>query len=53
METELPDAGNALDKVNPVCQQIADNVVTFLLEEIARGRILPEFLPLQSGGQYQ
>ena len=49
VETELPDAGNALDKINPVCQQIADNVVTFLLDEMARGRIPPEFLPLQSG----
>ncbi|HAT3661843.1 MULTISPECIES: acetyl-CoA hydrolase/transferase family protein [Klebsiella] len=49
VETELPDAGNLLDKNNPVCQKIADNVVTFLLEEMARGRIPPEFLPLQSG----
>ena len=32
-----------------MCQQIADNVVTFLLQEIAHGRIPPEFLPLQSG----
>lgn len=49
VETELPDAGNALDKQNPVCQQIADNVVTFLLKELASGRLPPEFLPLQSG----
>jgi acyl-CoA hydrolase len=49
VETELPDAGNVLDNNNPVCQKIADNVVTFLLEEMARGRIPPEFLPLQSG----
>ncbi len=32
-----------------MCQQIADNVVTFLLQEMAHGRIPPEFLPLQSG----
>ncbi|MBW6087504.1 hypothetical protein HTS61_16450 [Escherichia coli] len=38
-----------LDKQNPMCQQIADNVVTFLLQEMAHGRIPPEFLPLQSG----
>lgn len=49
VETELPDAGNALEKNNPFCQQIADNVVTFLLNEMAQGRIPPEFLPLQSG----
>ncbi|MGL5287184.1 MAG: succinate CoA transferase [Aeromonas sp.] len=49
VDTELPDAGNALDKENPICQQIADNVVTFLLNEMAHGRIPREFLPLQSG----
>lgn len=49
VETNLPDAGNMLDKQNPMCQQIADNVVTFLLQEMAHGRIPPEFLPLQSG----
>lgn len=31
VETNLPDAGNMLDKQNPMCQQIADNVVTFLV----------------------
>ena len=49
VETNLPDAGKLLDKQNPMCQQIADNVVTFLLREMAQGRIPPEFLPLQSG----
>ncbi len=38
VETNLPDAGKLLD-----------NVVTFLLREMAQGRIPPEFLPLQSG----
>lgn len=37
VETNLPDAGNMLDKQNPMCQQIADNVVTFLLQEMAMG----------------
>lgn len=49
VDTELPDSGNVLDSANPVCQQIADNIVTFLLEEMARRRVPPEFLPLQSG----
>ncbi|HAT1684552.1 TPA: acetyl-CoA hydrolase/transferase family protein [Klebsiella oxytoca] len=49
VDTELPDAGNLFDKNNPVCQQIADNVVTFLLEEMVHRRIPAEFLPLQSG----
>ena len=49
VETELPDAGNALERANPVSQQIADNVVAFLLNEMALGRLPPEFLPLQSG----
>ncbi|XNN28487.1 hypothetical protein ACLK2F_16530 [Escherichia coli] len=49
VERNPPDAGNMLDKQNPMCQYIADNVVTFLLQEMAHGRIPPEFLPLQSG----
>lgn len=49
VETNLPDAGSASDKTNPLCQQIADNVVSFLLAEMAHKRIPPEFLPLQSG----
>lgn len=49
VETELPDASNSLDRENPLCEQIADNVVNFLLNELRLGRIPPEFLPLQSG----
>ncbi|MFA3761269.1 succinate CoA transferase [Yersinia sp. 2544 StPb PI] len=49
VETELPDAGNSLDRENPLCEKIADNVVSFLLNELKLGRIPPEFLPLQSG----
>lgn len=49
VETELPDASNSLDRANPLCGQIADNVVNFLLNELRLGRIPPEFLPLQSG----
>ncbi|WP_145573229.1 succinate CoA transferase [Yersinia mollaretii] len=49
VETELPDASNSLDRANPLCEQIADNVVNFLLNELRLGRIPPEFLPLQSG----
>ncbi|NDO80588.1 acetyl-CoA hydrolase [Citrobacter sp. NCU1] len=49
VDTELPDAGNMTIKENPTCQQIADNVVAFLLNEIVNQRIPPEFLPLQSG----
>ncbi len=48
VETNLPDGGNMLDKQNPMCQQIADNVVTFLLQEMAHAHP-PQFLPLQSG----
>ncbi|SUG36736.1 propionyl-CoA:succinate CoA transferase [Salmonella enterica subsp. arizonae] len=43
VETNLPDAGNVLDNANPISQQIADNVVTFLLDEMAQGRIPAEF----------
>lgn len=49
IDTDLPDAGDISDKTNPTCQKIADNVVSFLLNEMAHGRIPAEFLPLQSG----
>ncbi|HDL6937469.1 TPA: succinate CoA transferase [Yersinia enterocolitica] len=49
VDTELPDASNSLDRENPLCEKIADNVVSFLLNELKLGRIPPEFLPLQSG----
>ena len=54
VETNLPDAGNMLDKQNPMCQQIADNVVTFLLQEMAHGRIPPGISAAAKWrGQYQ
>lgn len=50
VDTELPDGGNVLDNANPVCQQIADNVVTFLLEEMAHGRIRGVSAAAKRGG---
>jgi acyl-CoA hydrolase len=48
VDTELPDAGNASDKINPVSQQIADNVVTFCWQKWRTNAFQPEFLPLQA-----
>lgn len=49
VETHLPDSAGTLNNENPVCKQIADNVVNFLLNEMASSRIPLCFLPLQSG----
>jgi acetyl-CoA hydrolase len=37
------------DPVDEVSEKIAGHVVKFLLDELAAGRIPPEFLPMQSG----
>ena len=49
VETNLPDAGKLLDKQNPMCQQIADNVVLFLLREMARGAFRRNFCHCKVG----
>jgi succinate CoA transferase len=47
--THEPDELSGFDPVDPVSRAIAEHVVRFLLDELAAGRIPPEFLPLQSG----
>lgn len=49
VDTIQPDICSSFAPEDAVSQKIADNVVTFLLNEIATGRIPPEFLPVQSG----
>jgi succinate CoA transferase len=49
VETHEPDELGGFDPVDPVSRAIAGHVVRFLLDELATGRIPPEFLPLQSG----
>jgi succinate CoA transferase len=49
VETDLPDELGGFDPADPTSRAIAGHVVQFLLDEMAAGRIPPEFLPLQSG----
>jgi len=49
VETSEPDELGGFDPADPVSRAIARHVVRFLLDELAAGRIPPEFLPLQSG----
>jgi succinate CoA transferase len=47
--TSSPDELGDFTPPDPVSRAIAGHVVRFLLDELAAGRIPPEFLPLQSG----
>ncbi|PIE25656.1 MAG: acetyl-CoA hydrolase [Planctomycetota bacterium] len=49
VEHEAPDGVASFSDPDDTSQQIANNVVDFLLSEKASGRIPKEFLPLQSG----
>jgi len=49
VETNQPDELGGFDPADPFSRAIAGHVVQFLLDELATGRIPPEFLPLQSG----
>ena len=49
VETNEPDEVGGFSPADAVSQRIAANVVNFLLEERALGRIPQQFLPLQSG----
>jgi succinate CoA transferase len=49
VQTGLPDELGDFTPPDPVSKAIAGHVVRFLLDELATGRIPPEFLPLQFG----
>jgi succinate CoA transferase len=49
VQTGFPDELGDFTAPDPVCRAIAGHIVRFLLDELAAGRIPPEFLPLQSG----
>ena len=49
VETDEPDGVAEFDEPDGTSQLIAGHVIRFLVDEIRRGRIPPEFLPLQSG----
>jgi succinate CoA transferase len=47
--TDEPDERSDFTPTNDVCKAIARHVVEFLVNELACGRVPPEFLPIQSG----
>ena len=49
VHTNEPDEVGAFGAAGEVSKKIADNVVNFLLDEMAAGRMPKSFLPLQSG----
>ena len=49
VETDQPDRNSAFAEPDAVSQAIAGHLLEFLQHEVARGRLSPELLPLQSG----
>ena len=49
IECNIPDEARAFKGTDPITDQIGANVAQFLLGDMKRGIIPPEFLPLQSG----
>ena len=49
VHTNEPDGGRTFSSPDKVSRKIAEHVAQFLLDEMAAGRIPPQFLPLQSG----
>lgn len=49
IETNMPDEIGAFAECNDADKKIADNLVEFMLNELASGRIPKTFLPIQSG----
>ncbi|MFO0892193.1 MAG: succinate CoA transferase [Isosphaeraceae bacterium] len=47
--TSEPDGGRGFTPPDETSRKIAGHVARFLLEEMAAGRVPPQFLPLQSG----
>jgi acetyl-CoA hydrolase len=49
VRTNMPDAPPPFQPVDDISKKIGGNIVEFLLNERLKGRIPPEFLPLQAG----
>ena len=49
VECDIPDEARGFKGEDPVTTQIGHNVAEFLVNDMKRGIIPPEFLPLQSG----
>jgi succinyl-CoA:acetate CoA-transferase len=49
VETNAPDRNSAFAPLDDTSRHIAGNLIEFFRHEIARGRLAPQLLPLQSG----
>jgi succinyl-CoA:acetate CoA-transferase len=49
VETNAPDRNSAFAPLDDCSRQIAGHLIDFFRHEIAKGRLLPQLLPLQSG----
>ena len=49
VETDLPNEGSSFTPLNEITEKIGDNVASFLVGEMAAGRLPKGFLPVQSG----
>ena len=49
VECNIPDEARGFKDIDPVTLQIGQNVAAFLANDMKRGIIPPQFLPLQSG----
>ena len=49
VECNIPDEARAFKPLDPITEKMGHNVADFLVADLRRGLIPPEFLPLQSG----
>ena len=49
MECNIPEEARAFKPLDPVTEQMGHNVADFLVSDLKKGHIPPQFLPLQSG----
>ncbi len=49
VECDIPEEARAFKPLDPITEQMGHNVADFLVSDLKKGLIPPEFLPLQSG----
>ena len=49
VECNIPEEARAFKPLDPVAEQMGHNVADFLVSDLKKGHIPPQFLPLQSG----
>ena len=49
IECNIPEEARAFKPLDPITEQMGHNVADFLVSDLKKGHIPPQFLPLQSG----